>query len=158
MAKKLFTGAPGSSEVGDIVTAWARRQGIDPSMISGYSIFRHVGEVPRIMLEMYFDDAPVKSEDVSRETCVNGHEGCNVCFRSPEPSIVTPEPSIVTVLRADHQVGMHADKLHPDCTECKLFQQPIPDWCPDAALCANCPGRISGDQAKCAHLHQKAKD
>lgn len=68
MPKKITRFMPGESETDDVVRRWLARQGIDPGAVSGYSIFRHQGEVPRIMLEMYFDDTPA-TPDVSRETC-----------------------------------------------------------------------------------------
>lgn len=58
MGKKITSFRPGESETDDVVRRWLAGQGIDPANVSGYSIFRHQGEIPRIMLEMYFDDAP----------------------------------------------------------------------------------------------------
>ena len=58
VVKELTSFAPGQSETDDIVRRWLDRQGIPQNLVSGYSIFRHQGEVPRIMLEMYFDDEP----------------------------------------------------------------------------------------------------
>lgn len=58
MVKKTASLAPGESETDDVVRRWLDRQGIDQALVSGYSIFRHQGELPRIMLEMYFDDTP----------------------------------------------------------------------------------------------------
>lgn len=110
MVKKLTSFDPGESETDDVVRRWLTQQGIDQNLVSGYSIFRHQGEIPRIMLEMYFDDTPPKVEDVSRET-------------STPPSA-------------------------------PLCRPPVPDWCPDALLCFNCPGRLSGEQAKCDHWPQ----
>lgn len=60
MPKKMFTGIAGESPTNDAVLAWLARKGIDKNDVSGYSVFCHVGEVPRIMLEMYFDDTPEK--------------------------------------------------------------------------------------------------
>lgn len=59
MPKKITTFAPGESETDDVVRRWLERNGIDQNLVSGYSIFRHQGEMPRIMLEMHFDDAPL---------------------------------------------------------------------------------------------------
>lgn len=80
MSKKMVSFMPGESETDDVVRRWLTHQGIDERLISGYSIFRHQGEVPRIMLEMYFDDAPpATGGDVPRETKVTiGEQG-------PEP-------------------------------------------------------------------------
>lgn len=103
MAKKVFTGAPGQSGVGDAVRAWLDRQGIDPAMVVGYSVFQHVGEIPRIMLEMYFDDVPPPVEDVSRETSRPVPDGCNCSF----------------------------------------------------VLCADCPGRLTGDPANCDRISKE---
>lgn len=58
----VVTFAPGESETDDVVRDWLDRQGIDKSLVSGYSIFRHQGEIPIIMLEMHFDDSPVEGE------------------------------------------------------------------------------------------------
>jgi hypothetical protein len=70
MAKKVTTFRPGESETDAIVRRWLDRQGIDQNLVGGYSIFRHQGEVPRIALEMYFDDAPA-------ETDVTDHPNAN---------------------------------------------------------------------------------
>ena len=70
MSKKVFYGTPGESGVGDAVRAWLDRIGIDPAMVVGYSVFQHVGEVPRIVLEMYFDDAPAQRPGIP-EKCPN---------------------------------------------------------------------------------------
>jgi hypothetical protein len=112
MAKKVATFRPGESETDDVVRRWLDRQGIDQSLVSGYSIFRHQGEVPRIMVEMYFDDAP-------READVTGLDKTE---RETVPTVsretVKPEPSLVTVLRADHRTGMHANQPNLHCPLC----------------------------------------
>jgi len=112
MAKKVATFRPGESETDDVVRRWLDRQGIDQSLVSGYSIFRHQGEVPRIMVEMYFDDAP-READVT---------GLGKTERETVPTVsretAKPEPSLVTVLRADHRTGMHANQPNLHCPLC----------------------------------------
>jgi len=80
MPKKICSLVPGESETDDIVRRWLAGRGIDASLVSGYSVFRHQGELPRIMLEMYFDDSPdalaePEPGDVSRETSEPAHDG-----------------------------------------------------------------------------------
>lgn len=146
MVKKLTSFDPGESETDDVVRRWLTQQGIDQNLVSGYSIFRHQGEIPRIMLEMYFDDTPPKVEDVSRETSTPPSAQQYLVTQS-----VPVEPTIVTVLRRDHLDGMHYGRPNVNCPLCK---PPVPDWCPDVLLCFNCPGRLSGEQAKCDHWPQ----
>jgi hypothetical protein len=82
MGQKVCMFTPGESETDDIVRRWLARQGIDQNLVSGYSIFRHQGELPRIMVEMHFDDSQealadfdvsYETRDVSRET--SAHDG-----------------------------------------------------------------------------------
>lgn len=137
MSKKVFFGASGESPTADAVMAWLDRVGIDKTMVTGFSTFHHVGEVPRITLEMYFDDtpAPAELEPVSRETSrpgvpsfcpsVEQCAGCPArdtgvekdCIHRPM-SKADFEPSIITVLRADHQTGMHAGQPNLHCPLC----------------------------------------
>lgn len=105
MVKKMASFMPGDSETDDVVRRWLDRQGIDQALVNGYSIFRHQGEIPRITLEMYFDDAPVPDEvddpvlpirnegrkvtiNVSRETSTATHRGpvedCAECRPGPQ--------------------------------------------------------------------------
>lgn len=99
MVKKVFTGAAGQSETGDVVLRWLNKQGIDATMVTGYSIFEHVGEIPRIMLEMYFDDSPpaIPADCPAPTLCVDcpGRQSGDVsrCVHRPGSSDVSRETS-----------------------------------------------------------------
>jgi hypothetical protein len=98
MVKKLTSFIPGESETDAVVRRWLDRHGIDQKLVAGYSIFRHQGEVPRIALEMYFDDAPAADdagETLTGAPIYTGYE-----------------------LRAQHVQGRHADQPNLSCPLC----------------------------------------
>lgn len=154
MAKKVFWGKSGQSPTADAVMAWLDRVGIDKRMVTGFSTFHHVGEVPRITLEMYFDDAP-QPADVT---------GLDKTERETVPTvsreITKPEPSLVTVLRADHRTGMHANQPNLHCPLCPI---PTPNMVMSLAAAyanAHADGLHKGDgfSPNCSACQQDKKE
>lgn len=144
MGKKITRFMPGESETDDVVRRWLARNNINEDLVSGYSIFRHQGEVPRIMLEMYFDDTPREAgkkpipawcPDPAR--CVNcpGRDSGveKDCIRWPVTSVGEQGPEMVDTqgldmanvvldirsgLLAAHHEGAHAGKPNVHCPAC----------------------------------------
>lgn len=127
MGKKIVGFVPGESETDDVVRRWLERNGIDQNLVSGYSIFRHQGEIPRIMLEMYFADPPLATGgvlteplDVSRETRAKvqpylvGESGPEIVVTHPG----APAPTLADQLRAIHEHGEHAKGKNSACPLC----------------------------------------
>jgi hypothetical protein len=132
MVKKVFFGAPGESPTADAVMAWLDRVGIDKTMVTGFSTFHHVGEVPRITLEMYFDETPAPpAADVSRETSggwaarMIGESGpeINIPAKVQAYLVTDSEPPIGTIAAAyvnAHADGLHRDSFSPNCPACQM--------------------------------------
>lgn len=129
MSRKTYQPWP-TSELDHLVARWAERHGVDMAKdVSGYTIWRDATSSSVISLDMYFDDAPAEAEvadDVSRET---------------------------SAVVQRYLVGEKGPEMVPP----DYFEQdmpPVPAWCPDPAMCVNCPGRLNSDSDQCTHWPQ----